>query len=146
MTGLRQRAGEFAAGAGSLGRRVHDDSRGGVMEGQQMAHVRPGVGAIVLFGAPGAGKGTQAKALEARYDVPQISTGDMFRAHLTLCTKLGQQAKEYMQRGSLVPDEIVHNMVADRFQAPDCDKGMILDGYPRTVGQAEDLCRTLHDV
>jgi len=119
------------------------------MEGgqrKQMAQARPGIGAIVLLGAPGAGKGTQAKALEARYDVPQISTGDMFRAHLTLCTKLGQQAKEYMVRGSLVPDEIVHNMVADRFLAPDCEKGMILDGYPRTVVQAEDLTKTLNNM
>jgi adenylate kinase len=116
------------------------------MQKEQMAQVRPGVGAIVLLGAPGAGKGTQAKALESRYDVPQISTGDMFRAHLTLCTKLGQRAKEYIQRGSLVPDEIVHNMVADRFQAPDCEKGVILDGYPRTVVQAEDLTRILNEM
>ncbi len=109
-----------------------------------MAKARAGMGAMILFGAPGAGKGTQAKALESRYDVPQISTGDMFRAHLTLCTKLGQQAKEYMQRGSLVPDDIVQAMVADRFLAPDCERGFILDGYPRTVVQAQDLTRTLN--
>ena len=118
-------------------------------DGQQAAPIgtgspRAGTGAVILLGAPGAGKGTQAKVLESRYDVPQISTGDMFRAHVTLCTKLGQQAKEYMQRGSLVPDEIVHQMVADRFLAPDCQKGFILDGYPRTVVQAQDLTGTLN--
>jgi adenylate kinase len=116
------------------------------MEAQQTAKTRTGMGSIILLGAPGAGKGTQAQQLEDRYGVPQISTGDMFRAHLTLCTPLGQQAKEYMLRGSLVPDALVQQMVADRFKAPDCDKGFILDGYPRTVVQAEDLTRTLTEM
>ena len=116
------------------------------MDGQQKAQARPGTGAGVLLGAPGAGKGTQAKALEGRYEVPQISTGDMLRAHVTLCTKLGQEAKGFMTRGSLVPDALVHQMVADRFLAPDCEKGFILDGYPRTVVQAEDLTGTVNEM
>ena len=98
---------------------------------------------IVFLGPPGAGKGTQAKKIAEKYGIPQISTGDMFREHLSKGTELGKKAKEYMDKGALVPDEIVLGMVEERLKQPDCEKGFILDGFPRTVPQAEALDKLL---
>ena len=92
---------------------------------------------IIMLGAPGAGKGTQAKMIAEKYGVPHISTGDIFRANIKNGTELGAKAKEYMDKGLLVPDELVVDLVIDRFKADDCAKGYILDGFPRTVPQAE---------
>lgn len=94
---------------------------------------------IVLLGAPGAGKGTQAERLHARLDIPHISSGDLFRDHLSRQTELGKLAKGYMERGELVPDEVTIGMVRERLSRPDCRKGALLDGFPRTVPQAEAL-------
>jgi adenylate kinase len=93
-------------------------------------------GPILLLGAPGVGKGTQAKELVKIWGIPQISTGDLLRANVTQGTKLGQVAKEIMGRGELVPDSLVNEMVAVRLQQPDTLNGYILDGFPRTLGQA----------
>jgi adenylate kinase len=92
---------------------------------------------LVLFGPPGAGKGTQAIRLAERFDVPHISTGDIFRENVKGATDLGREAKGYMERGELVPDDVVNRMVAERVGRADCSKGFLLDGYPRTVAQAE---------
>ncbi len=97
------------------------------------------VGPIVLLGAPGAGKGTQAKRIAAAYGIPQISTGDLFRANVAMSTELGIKVKGILSRGELVSDDIVNDMVADRLTKPDVSRGFILDGFPRTVGQAEWL-------
>ncbi len=97
------------------------------------------VGPIILLGAPGAGKGTQAKMIVERYAIPQVSTGDLLRDHVARGTELGQQAKAVMERGQLVPDDLVCNMVAERLSRPDCARGFILDGFPRTVAQAQWL-------
>jgi adenylate kinase len=94
---------------------------------------------LVLLGPPGAGKGTQATHLAAAYGIPHISTGDIFRANLREETPIGLKAKSYMDAGELVPDEVVNDMVADRLTEPDTADGFLLDGYPRTVGQAEWL-------
>lgn len=94
---------------------------------------------IVLMGAPGAGKGTQAKLLEQKLSLPQVATGDLFRANLKNKTELGQLAKTYMDKGELVPDAVTVAMVKDRISQPDCEKGAILDGFPRTVAQADAL-------
>lgn len=94
---------------------------------------------VVMLGAPGAGKGTQAKMIAAKYDVPHISTGDIFRANIKEGTELGKKAKSYMDQGLLVPDELVVDLVVDRLQQDDCSKGYILDGFPRTIPQAEAL-------
>lgn len=94
---------------------------------------------IVLFGPPGAGKGTQAKSISNRYSIPHISTGDIFRKNISENTPLGIEAKKYIDNGQLVPDEVTINMVKDRLQADDCKKGYLLDGFPRTVYQAEVL-------
>ena len=94
---------------------------------------------LVLLGPPGAGKGTQAREITRAYGVPQISTGDMFRHHVGQGTELGRKAKEIMEKGELVPDEIVVAMVAERLKQPDCAEGMIFDGFPRTKAQAEQL-------
>jgi adenylate kinase len=96
-------------------------------------------GPIVLLGAPGAGKGTQAKLIAAHFGVPQISTGDLLRDHVRRNTPLGQKAQAIMARGELVPDQLVCDMVADRLAQPDCAQGFILDGFPRTVAQAQWL-------
>lgn len=98
---------------------------------------------LVLLGPPGAGKGTQAERLSARYDVPHVSTGDIFRANVSDGTPLGVEAKGYMDRGALVPDEVVNRMVADRLTEADCEGGFLLDGYPRTTAQAEELATLL---
>jgi len=94
---------------------------------------------IVLFGPPGAGKGTQAKELAKHYNIPHISTGDILRANVRAGTKLGMKAKEYMDKGELVPDEVLIGIIRDRLQQPDCKDGYMLDGYPRTLPQAEAL-------
>ena len=103
------------------------------------------VGPVILLGAPGAGKGTQAKVIMERYGVPQISTGDILRDNVARATELGRRAKEFMDRGELVPDQLVCDMVADRLRQPDCDRGFILDGFPRTVAQAEWLDQLLEN-
>jgi adenylate kinase len=100
---------------------------------------------LVLLGPPGAGKGTQAARLAERYDVPSISTGDLLRGHVQDSTRLGVQARTYMDRGEYVPDELVVQMVMDRLDDPDAGKGFILDGFPRTVAQAQALENALAD-
>jgi len=97
------------------------------------------VGPVILLGAPGAGKGTQAKLLVQRYGVPQVSTGDILRDNVARATELGKKADPIMKTGALVPDDLVLAMVQDRLSRPDCDRGFILDGFPRTVKQAEWL-------
>jgi adenylate kinase len=101
------------------------------------------IGAVILLGAPGAGKGTQAKLIAARYGIPQISTGDILRDNVARDTELGKKADSIMKSGALVPDDLVLPMVADRLGHLDCDHGFILDGFPRTVGQAEWLDKYL---
>jgi adenylate kinase len=94
---------------------------------------------IVLLGPPGAGKGTQAVRLAQHFECPHVSTGDIFRSNVAEGTELGEKAKQYMDQGDLVPDEIVIAMVMERLSAPDCSTGFLLDGFPRTVAQAEAL-------
>ena len=94
---------------------------------------------IIMLGAPGAGKGTQAVRLSQELNLPQISTGDLFRENLKNSTPIGQKAKSFMDQGKLVPDEVVLEMLFDRLAKPDCKKGYILDGFPRTLAQAEAL-------
>ena len=98
---------------------------------------------IIMLGAPGAGKGTQAKKIAAKCEIPHISTGDIFRANIKNGTELGKKAKTYMDQGLLVPDELVCDLVVDRIQQDDCKKGYILDGFPRTIPQAESLDKAL---
>ena len=98
---------------------------------------------IIMLGAPGAGKVTQAKKIAAKYQIPHISTGDIFRANIKNGTELGKKAKTYMDQGLLVPDELVCDLVVDRVQQADCEKGYILDGFPRTIPQAESLDKAL---
>ncbi len=99
--------------------------------------------AIILFGPPGSGKGTQAKLLRTALDIPHISTGDMLRERIASGDALGLQVKDIMQAGRLVPDAVVNQLVADRIAQPDCRRGFILDGYPRTLPQAAELERLL---
>lgn len=98
---------------------------------------------IIMLGAPGAGKGTQAKQIAQAYDIPHISTGDIFRANIKEGTELGKKAQEYMDKGLLVPDELVCDLVVDRIHKDDCEKGYILDGFPRTIPQANALDEAL---
>jgi adenylate kinase len=98
---------------------------------------------LVLFGPPGAGKGTQAKLLSEQRGLPQLSTGDMLRAAIAAGTELGKRCKTIMDRGDLVPDEIVIGIIAERYDQPDCRGGAIFDGFPRTIAQAEALDRML---
>ena len=94
---------------------------------------------IVMLGAPGAGKGTQAKMIAEKYSIPHISTGDIFRANIKNGTELGKKAKSYMDKGQLVPDELTLDLIMDRFKQDDCKNGYVLDGFPRTIPQAEAL-------
>lgn len=100
---------------------------------------------IVMLGAPGAGKGTQAKQIAAKYAIPHISTGDIFRANLKEGTELGLKAKVYMDQGLLVPDSLTLELIMDRFSKDDCKNGYVLDGFPRTIPQAEALTKALSD-
>lgn len=101
---------------------------------------------LVLLGPPGAGKGTQASAIIKKYNIPHISTGDIFRVNIKQGTDLGKKAKEYMDKGQLVPDELVVSIVKDRLLEDDCKDGFLLDGFPRTVNQAEALDEDLLDM
>jgi adenylate kinase len=101
---------------------------------------------IVLFGPPGAGKGTQAKKLAGHYKIPHISTGDILRANLREGTELGLAAKEYMDKGELVPDEVLIGIIKNRLAEPDCQAGFLLDGYPRTIPQADALSGILDEI
>jgi len=101
---------------------------------------------IIMLGAPGAGKGTQAKKLAEKYSIPHISTGDIFRANIKNGTELGKKAKTYMNVGALVPDDLVVDLVVDRFKDPDCANGYVLDGFPRTIPQAEALDAALMEI
>ena len=94
---------------------------------------------LILLGPPGAGKGTQAAKIIEKYSIPHISTGDIFRANIKEGTELGKRAQEYMNRGELVPDDLVVEIATDRLKADDCKNGFLLDGFPRTVFQAEKL-------
>ena len=96
-----------------------------------------------MLGAPGAGKGTQAKKIADKYGIPHISTGDIFRANIKNGTELGKKAKAYMDQGLLVPDDLTLELIMDRFREPDCAAGYVLDGFPRTIPQAEALTRAL---
>lgn len=98
---------------------------------------------IIMLGAPGAGKGTQAKLIAEKYGVPHISTGDIFRANIKNGTELGKEAKEYMDKGLLVPDELTVRLLLDRVAQDDCKNGYVLDGFPRTIPQAEVLDKEL---
>lgn len=98
---------------------------------------------IIMLGAPGAGKGTQAKKIAAQYSIPHISTGDIFRANIKNNTELGQKAKTYMDKGELVPGSLVVDLIMDRFKEADCANGYVLDGFPRTIPQAEALDNAL---
>lgn len=98
---------------------------------------------IVMLGAPGAGKGTQAKKIADKYQIPHISTGDIFRANIKNETELGKKAKTYMDQGLLVPDDLVCDLVVDRVKQKDCEGGYVLDGFPRTIPQAKSLAEAL---
>ncbi len=100
---------------------------------------------IVMLGAPGAGKGTQAKMIASKYGIPHISTGDIFRANIKEGTELGKKAKAFMDQGALVPDELTLELIMDRFKQADCANGYVLDGFPRTIPQAEALTKALSD-
>ncbi|MTI82500.1 MAG: adenylate kinase [Firmicutes bacterium] len=101
---------------------------------------------LLIMGPPGAGKGTQAERLVKEVDITHISTGDMFRAAIKEGTDMGKKAKEFMDQGALVPDEVVVGMVKERLSKPDCEKGFLLDGFPRTLEQAKSLDETLKDL
>ena len=101
---------------------------------------------LIMLGAPGAGKGTQAKKIAEKYSIPHISTGDIFRANIKNGTELGKKAKTFMDQGLLVPDELVVDLVVDRVNQEDCKNGYVLDGFPRTIPQAEALDRALAEM
>jgi adenylate kinase len=94
---------------------------------------------LILLGGPGAGKGTQANYIKEKYGIPQISTGDMLRAAVKAGSELGKEAKKYMDSGQLVPDEVIIGLVKERIQEPDCEKGFLFDGFPRTIPQADAM-------
>jgi len=98
---------------------------------------------IIMLGAPGAGKGTQAKMIAEKFNIPHISTGDIFRANIKNGTELGKKAKEFMDKGQLVPDELTVEILLDRVAADDCKNGYVLDGFPRTIPQADVLDKEL---
>ncbi len=100
---------------------------------------------IIMLGAPGAGKGTQAKMIADKYQIPHVSTGDIFRANIKNGTELGKKAKTYMDAGELVPDELTVDLLMDRISQPDCAGGYVLDGFPRTIPQAECLEKALEE-
>lgn len=100
---------------------------------------------IIMLGAPGAGKGTQAKKIAEKYAIPHISTGDIFRANIKGGTELGMKAKSYMDQGQLVPDDVTIGMLLDRIGEADCAEGYVLDGFPRTIPQAESLTEALNN-
>ena len=100
---------------------------------------------LIMLGAPGAGKGTQAKKIAAKYQIPHISTGDIFRSNIKAGTELGMKAKSYMDQGQLVPDEVTIGMLLDRISQDDSKNGYVLDGFPRTIPQAESLTAALSD-
>lgn len=100
---------------------------------------------IIMLGAPGAGKGTQAKKIAEKYGIPHISTGDIFRANIKGGTELGMKAKSYMDQGQLVPDDVTIGMLLDRISETDCAGGYVLDGFPRTIPQAESLTKALQE-
>ena len=101
---------------------------------------------IIMLGAPGAGKGTQAKQIADKYQIPHISTGDIFRMNIKEGTELGKKAKTFMDQGALVPDELTVALVVDRIQKEDCKNGFVLDGFPRTIPQAEALDKKLAEM
>ena len=101
---------------------------------------------LIMLGAPGAGKGTQAKKISAKYKIPHISTGDIFRTNIKSGTELGMKAKAFMDQGQLVPDEITIGMLLDRIKEDDCKNGYVLDGFPRTIPQAESLTKALTEL
>ena len=101
---------------------------------------------VIMLGAPGAGKGTQAVRVASAYQIPHISTGDIFRANIKGGTELGKKAKEYMDAGKLVPDELVCDLVVDRIKKEDCKNGYVLDGFPRTIPQAEALDKAVEAI
>lgn len=101
---------------------------------------------IIMLGAPGAGKGTQAKKIAEKYQIPHVSTGDIFRFNIKEGTELGRKAKEYMDQGALVPDELTIGMLMDRIQKEDCKDGYVLDGFPRTIPQAESLQKAITEM
>lgn len=101
---------------------------------------------IIMLGAPGAGKGTQAKMIAEKYAIPHVSTGDIFRANIKNGTELGMEAKKYMDQGKLVPDELTVKILLDRVAQPDCANGYVLDGFPRTIPQAEVLDKALSEL
>lgn len=109
------------------------------VQGKKTGSLKTKPGPILLLGAPGVGKGTQAKELVAKWGIPQISTGDLLRYHRDHGTPLGLEARQLMEQGRLVPDQLVNQMVAERLKQPDTREGYILDGYPRTLGQANWL-------
>ncbi|MCR5234368.1 MAG: adenylate kinase [Lachnospiraceae bacterium] len=101
---------------------------------------------IIMLGAPGAGKGTQAKMIAAKYEIPHVSTGDIFRANIKEQTELGMEAKKYMDQGLLVPDELTVKILLDRVAKDDCKNGYVLDGFPRTIPQAEVLDKAVSEL
>ena len=132
------RAADACAAEGSGVRQISAGGGGDAMSAKNIP-----VGSIVLLGPPGAGKGTQAKLIAQHYGIPHVSTGDILRSNVARGTELGRKAKEVMERGELVSDDLVNGMVADRIKQPDCGRGFVLDGFPRTVAQAEWLDREL---
>ena len=98
---------------------------------------------IIMLGAPGAGKGTQAKMIAEKFSIPHVSTGDIFRANIKNGTELGMEAKKYMDQGQLVPDELTVKILLDRVAQEDCKNGYVLDGFPRTIPQAQVLDKAL---